>query len=64
MYIDDILVTGSFEQEHLHNLAQVLQRLEAAGMTLRRKNVSSSYLLLHTWVMQSVLEAYARLMSK
>ena len=32
MYIDDKLVTGSSEQEHLDNLAQVLQRLEAAGM--------------------------------
>ena len=37
MYIDDILVTGSSEQEHLDNLAQVLQRLEAAGMRLKKE---------------------------
>ena len=37
VYIDDILVTGSSEQEHLDNLAQVLQRLEAAGMRLKKE---------------------------
>ena len=36
MYLDNILVTGASEQEHLANLAQVLQRLEAAGMRLKR----------------------------
>ena len=36
VYLDDILVTGASEQEHLANLAQVVQRLEAAGMQLKR----------------------------
>ena len=36
VYIDDILVTGATEQEHLANLAQVLQRLDTAGMKLKR----------------------------
>ena len=26
-YIDDILITGTSEQEHLHNLEEVLKRL-------------------------------------
>ena len=34
VYIDDILITGPTEREHLNNLAQVLQRLESAGMRL------------------------------
>ena len=37
VYIDDILVTGSSEREHLSNLAQVLERLESAGMRLRKE---------------------------
>ena len=37
VYLDDILVTGSTEEEHLSNLAQVLTRLESAGMMLKRE---------------------------
>lgn len=37
MYIDIILISGSTEQEHLNNTDQVLQRLEEAGMKLRRE---------------------------
>ena len=37
VYIDDILVTGATEEEHLRNLAQVLQRLESAGMRLKKE---------------------------
>ena len=32
VYIDDILVTGSTEEEHLENLSEVLNRLEKAGL--------------------------------
>jgi hypothetical protein len=35
VYLDDILVTGATEQEHLANLVQVLQRLQSAGMRLK-----------------------------
>ena len=37
VYIDDILVTGATEEEHLANLAQVLQRLESTGMRLKQE---------------------------
>ena len=36
VYLDDILVTGTTEEEHLHNLDQVLSKLENAGICLKR----------------------------
>ena len=35
VYLDDILVTGTTEQEHLENLDAVLSRLGSAGMRLK-----------------------------
>ena len=40
MYIDDILVTGSTDAENLDHLAQVLQRLQDAGMRLKKGKCS------------------------
>jgi len=37
VYIDDILVTGSSESEHLKTLDEVLAHLEAAGLRLKRE---------------------------
>lgn len=36
VYLDDILVTGANTEEHLRNLEAVLERLEAAGLKLKR----------------------------
>ena len=36
IYLDDILITGATEAEHLHNLQEVLNRLEQAGMRLKK----------------------------
>ena len=33
--VDDILVSGRTDQEHLHNLADVLARLQTAGLRLK-----------------------------
>ena len=35
-YIDDILVTGASEEDHLHNLEEVLRCLEEHGFRLKR----------------------------
>ena len=36
VYLDDILVTGRSDEEHLQRLGEVLTRLEAAGLRLRQ----------------------------
>ena len=36
VYLDDILLTGSSEVQHLETLQSVLQRLESAGLKLKR----------------------------
>ena len=36
IYLDDILITGNTEEQHLANLEQVFKQLEAAGMRLKR----------------------------
>ena len=35
-YIDDILIIGANDEDHLQNLEQVLQRLETVGMRLKK----------------------------
>ena len=37
VYIDDILVTGEIEQQHLKTLDEVLDRLNKAGVRLKRE---------------------------
>ena len=39
-YIDDILVTGTSEEEHLRNLEQVLRRLQEYGIRMKRNKCS------------------------
>ena len=36
VYIDDILITGEMEEEHLHNIDTVMSQLKEAGLTLRK----------------------------
>ena len=35
-FIDDILITGSNEEEHLQNLESVLKRLDHHGLTVKK----------------------------
>ena len=39
VYIDDILITGETDEEHMENLRRVSQRLEEAGMKLKPNKV-------------------------
>lgn len=40
VYLDDILVTGNTNEQHLQNLRAVLSRLEESGLTLRKEKCS------------------------
>ena len=40
VYIDDILVTGRSDEEHLENLEKVLARLQQYGLRLKREKCS------------------------
>ena len=40
LYLDDILITGKTDQEHLNNLSAVLQRLTGVGMKLKPEKCS------------------------
>ena len=40
VYIDDILIAGATEAEHLQTLDQVLERLESAGLILKKEKCS------------------------
>ena len=37
VYIDDILVTGKSEEQHLQTVDEVLSRLEAVGLRLEKE---------------------------
>ena len=41
-YIDNVLVTGLTEEEHLQNLVQVLHKLQEQGMRLKREKCAFS----------------------
>ena len=36
VYLDDILITGANDDEHLKNLSEVLSRMQDAGLRLRK----------------------------
>ena len=39
VYIDDVLVTGTIEAEHIANVEKLLKRLQTAGMKLKLKKM-------------------------
>ena len=57
-YLDDILVTGVTEKEHLENLVEVLRQLKESGVTLFRWR-SAPFLMKSTSV-QTLRTVHAR----
>ena len=47
LYIYDVLVTGTTEQDHLANLTKVLRRMSASGMRLKREKCSFMFPEVH-----------------
>ena len=41
VYLNDILITGKTEEEHLQNIDDVMTRLEDEGLTLKKKSANS-----------------------
>jgi len=52
IYLDDILVTGKTDKEHLDNFQEVLTRLETAGMRLKQRKCAFCYQKLNTLVIK------------
>ena len=55
-YIDDILITGVNDQEHLANLEEVLRQLQYHGITLKKTNVSLCVIVLNTLVILLIVK--------
>ena len=53
-YIDDILVTGATDEEHLDRLEEVLKRLKEYGLRAKKSKCFSSRLQLSIWVTRSM----------
>ena len=41
VYLDDILITGTSEEDHLSTLEEVLKRLQDAGLRLKRYKIDA-----------------------
>ena len=44
-YLDDLLVTGASDQEHLQNLQEVFSQLKEQGIKLKKESAPSSRML-------------------
>lgn len=51
-YLDDVLITGSNDKDHLEHLEAVLQHLHDRGLRLRNQNVLLCSFLLSIWAIR------------
>ena len=64
VYIDDIVVTGSTEEEHLKNLDEVLSRLDDVGARLRKEKCSFFSPQMSIWVTSLMKRDYILLRAR
>ena len=64
VYLDDILVTGATEEEHLQNLDKVLTRLGSAGIRLKHDKCAFYYLQWNIWAIKFQSEVFNLLMKR
>ena len=55
VYLDDILISGKSESEHMATLEAVLQRLAGAGLHLKREKFTFLVLQLLIWDTELIL---------
>ena len=60
-YIDDILVTGADDDEHFHNLEEVLVRLRNYGIWVKSSKCTFSKVPLSTWDIRSQVRDFTQL---
>ena len=62
--IDDILITGTDEENYLYNFEHVLEKLEKAGLTLKEPKCILQLSQLNTWDTSLTNMAYIHLRPK
>ena len=64
VYLDDTLISGGDEPEHLKILEQVLIRLDNAGLRVKKENMSFLHLPSHTLGTRSMPMAFTHFLRK
>ena len=63
-YLDDIVVTGKCEQEHLANLQRTMERLNTTGLCLKLENVISLKTVSRTLVTFLIRKVFAHILTR